>query len=63
MSLRKENFMRLTKEEAQNVVGGAGITGTLINSLIKGFNTFMDIGRYFGSSLRRLFGGASCPIR
>ncbi len=55
--------MKLTKNEAQNIVGGAGITGTLINSLIKSFNTFLDVGRYFGSSIRRLFGGASCPIR
>lgn len=55
--------MKLTKEEAKNIVGGAGVTGSFINSLIRGFNAFMDIGRYFGSSLRRLFGGASCPIR
>ena len=63
MSLGKEKYMKLTKNEAQNIVGGAGITGTLINSLIRSFNTSLDVGRYFGSSIRRLFGGASCPIR
>ncbi len=55
--------MKLTKKETKIVQGGAGITGTLINSLIKGFNTFLDIGRYFGSSIRRLIGGRSCPLR
>lgn len=56
------NFMKLSSKEAKMIVAGAGITGTLLNSLIKGFNTFMEIGRYLGSSLRRLIGGNSCPI-
>lgn len=63
MSLKKGDYMKLTKKETKIVQGGAGITGTLINSLIKGFNTFLDIGRYFGSSIRRLIGGRSCPLR
>ena len=63
MSIKKGEFMKLTKKESKNISGGAGITGTLINSLIKGFTTFMDIGRYFGSSIRRLIGGNSCPVR
>lgn len=55
--------MKLTNKEAKMIVGGASITGTLINSLIKGFNSFMDIGRYFGSSLRRMFGGSYCSLK
>ncbi len=55
--------MKLTKKEAKMISGGAGISGTLINALIKGFNAFMDIGRYFGSSIRRLIGGNYCPIK
>lgn len=63
MSLKKGENMKLTKKEAKMISGGAGISGTLINALIKGFNAFMDIGRYFGSSIRRLIGGNYCPIK
>jgi hypothetical protein len=64
MQIKKERreIMKLSNKEAKMIIGGAGITGTLLNSLIKGFNTLMDIGRYLGSSLRRLIGGRSCPI-
>lgn len=55
--------MKLTKKEQKNVIAGAGLSASLINSLVKGFNSFMDIGRYFGSSIRRLIGGNACPLR
>ena len=51
--------MKLTNEELKIIKGGA-ISGTLINSIINGVKTVMDVGRYFGSSIRRLFGGKSC---
>lgn len=54
--------MKLTNKELKNIKGGAGITGTLINAFISGLNSFMDIGRYFGSGIRRLFSGNSCSI-
>lgn len=54
--------MKLSKREAKMIVGGAGITGTLVSALIKGFNTVLDVGRYFGSSIRRLIGGNVCPL-
>lgn len=54
--------MKLTKEELKIIVGGASVTGTLINSLIKGINSFLDIGRYLGSSIRRLVGKNACPL-
>lgn len=55
--------MKLSKKESKNIIGGANITGTFINSLIKGFTTFMDIGRYFGSSIRRLIGKNYCSLK
>ena len=54
--------MKLTNNESKMIVGGARISASLINSLIRGINSFMDIGRYLGSSIRRMF-GTSCPLR
>lgn len=53
--------MILTKKESKMIKAGASISASLINSLIRGINSFMDIGRYFGSSIRRMF-GTSCPL-
>ena len=55
--------MKLTTKEAKSIKAGAGMSATVINSLIRGFNTFLDVGRYFGSSIRRLIGGNACPLR
>ena len=54
--------MKLTTREAKNLKGGLSLSASLINSLVRGINSFMDIGRYFGSSIRRMF-GTSCPLR
>lgn len=60
---RKEKNMKLNDKELKVIVAGAGISGTLINSIVKGVNSFLDIGRYFGSSIRRLIGGNICPLK
>ena len=55
--------MKLNNKELKQIVAGKGLTETLINSLIKGFDSFLDIGRYFGSSLRRIIGGNLCNLK
>lgn len=60
---RKEIIMKLNDKELKIIIAGASISGTLINSIVKGVNSFLDIGRYFGSSIRRLIGGNICPLR
>ncbi len=55
--------MKLKNKELKEIKAGASLSATLINSLIKGFNSFMDIGRYLGSSIRRLIGGNACPLK
>lgn len=60
---KKGENMKLTNKELKMIVGGATISGTLINSIIKGVNSILDIGRYFGSSIRRLIGRNACPLR
>lgn len=44
---------KLTKQEMLNVTG-SGLTGTLINAVRNGIMSIVDIGRYFGSSIRRI---------
>ena len=39
---------------------GSGLTGTLINAVRNGILSIVDIGRYFGSSMRRLVEGNLC---
>lgn len=55
--------MKLSNKDLKKIKAGATFSATLINSLIRGFNSFMDIGRYLGSSIRRMVSGNSCPLR
>ena len=52
----------LTNKELMDIDGGAGITGTFLNSMSRAITTVMDAGRYLGSSLRRLFSGNLCSF-
>ena len=54
--------MKLNNKELKLIVGGASISASLIDSLIKGVNSFLDIGRYLGSSIRRFIGGNMCGL-
>lgn len=55
--------MKLTKKELKEIKAGATVSSSLINSILRGINTFMDAGRYFGSSIRRIVSKSSCPLR
>lgn len=50
---------KLTKSEMKQIKAGA-ISGTLWNSIVKGFNSIGDLGRYAGSAIRRLIGRNLC---
>ncbi len=50
----------LNKEELMQVEGGFLLNNTILSTLIRGANTFADIGRSLGSSLRRLFTSCLC---
>ena len=54
--------MKLTNMELKSIVAGAGISTSLMNSIIRGINVFVDIGRYLGSSIRRLISKEICPF-
>lgn len=49
----------LSKEKQMSLYAG-DLSGTVLNSLLKGFTIFTDIGRYLGSSIRRIFDGNLC---
>ncbi|MBR1385522.1 MAG: hypothetical protein IJ568_01685 [Bacilli bacterium] len=53
---------RITKEELKNLDGGDTITGTLITAISQGLKTLVDIGRSFGSSIRRIKDKRLCEI-
>lgn len=52
----------LKKEELLLIVGGISITGTLINSIVRGINSILDLGRSLGTAIRRVVSGSVCPI-
>lgn len=55
--------MKLSNMEAKQIKAGASFSATLINALVKGINSLLDVGRYFGSSIRRIVGKNNCQLR
>lgn len=55
--------MKLKKEELKMIRAGSSVSASFITAIIKGFTTFMDVGRYLGSSIRRFFGNDICPLK
>lgn len=54
----------ISDNELKKINGGAiNLSGTLLASLVKTFTTSLDIGRSFGTALRRIFGKNICPIK
>lgn len=54
--------MKLTNKELKNIKGGASVSGTLVGGIVRGVNTFLDLGRSLGSAIRRLADGSICPL-
>ena len=50
----------LSNEEMMSINAGATVTGTLINAIYIGVNVFTDLGRYLGSSIRRIIDNNLC---
>ncbi len=51
--------MSLEDEKLMSIKGG-GITGTLLNYIIKGFNFIFELGKTIGSAIRRGKDGSLC---
>lgn len=59
--LRKEDIMKLNNIEMQSINGG-GFTSSMLNAISKAVTTVYNLGKNFGSSIRRLAYGKYCPI-
>lgn len=53
--------MKLTEEELLQVTGGATLSATMINAIVKGVDIVLDIGRSLGTAIRRLGDHKTCP--
>lgn len=53
---------KLTRQQLANINGGVNISGTLINAIIKGINSFLDLGRSIGTAIRRVRTGNLCKF-
>ncbi len=53
--------MKLNNKEMENVSGG-GFTSSMLNALSKAVTAVYNLGKNFGSSVRRLAYGTYCPI-
>lgn len=52
---------KLSNEELFNIVGG-GISASMISAVVRGINSFLDLGRSVGSAIRRLTSGTLCSV-
>lgn len=53
--------MIISKNELIEIRGGINITSTLINSLAKGIDILLEVGRSLGGSIRRMIDNNACP--
>lgn len=53
---------KLSINELKIITGGESITGSLINAITSGIKTVFDIGKSFGSSIRRLKEKKICEV-
>lgn len=54
--------MELNKKELLKVYGGAGVTAAMLNGFARTISTIVEVGRSFGSAIRRLYSGNVCPL-
>lgn len=63
VTLDQKNVMsKLRKEELREIDGGTSLSGTLINAFTSGMKTILEIGRSFGTSIRRLTSDKLCEV-
>lgn len=50
----------MTKEELITVKGGASLTASLLNAVVRGANLILQAGQYAGSAFKRLVSKNYC---
>ena len=54
--------MELQKKELLQIQGGININGTWINAVVRGIEAIMDLGRSFGTAIRRIGSNSVCSL-
>lgn len=54
--------MELNKEQLLLINGGINITGTLLNNIVRGINTILELGRSVGTAIRRIGSNNICSL-
>lgn len=52
----------LSNDKLCAVVGGLSISGSIISAFTSGIKTILDVGRSFGTAIRRIVEGNLCQI-
>ncbi len=52
----------ISNENLFNITGGISISGSLINAFTSGIKTVLEVGRSFGTSIRRLITKNLCHV-
>lgn len=56
------NVVKLSDQELMVVLGGASISGTLVNAFTSAFKALYGFGQNFGSAIRRITSGKLCSL-
>lgn len=54
---------QLEKDTLMNLMGGATISGTMINAITNAIKTLLEVGKGFGSAIRRMTCNQMCPLK
>ena len=52
--------MKKLNEEKMKIIKAGALNGTLLNAILRGANIFIDVGRCFGSAIRRITSRNMC---
>ena len=56
------NMEKLNYRELKTIEGGETISGTLINAFVSGIKAVLEVGRSFGTAIRRIKDKQLCEI-
>lgn len=48
------NVVKMNKEELLEIIGGASISGTIVNAFTSAYKTLYGFGQNFGTAIRRI---------
>ena len=57
-----ESSMKKLNDKELMTINGGSISGTLINSIIRGVSLIVDIGRAIGTAFRRISSNKICSV-